>query len=103
MYVGNPEQLAADYKFVMYFEGSYQYDNGDAPTAEEVQTLLDYVSLHGGGLYVSSEYLGYLQPNDLASVNRILMPLGVESLEVNLNWGGASGLVDIACFPTPEG
>ncbi|MCY1004122.1 hypothetical protein OV079_00775 [Nannocystis pusilla] len=102
-YVGNPAQLAADYDIVMYLEGSGQFDGGDQPTDEEMQTLLEYVTVHGGGAYISSEFAGYLKPADYASVNRVLMPLGVEALEVNLNWGDVNGQIEFTCFPAPVG
>jgi hypothetical protein len=107
MYIGDPAALAADYDVVMYLEGSGQFDMGDEPTDAEMQTVLDYVSIHGGGLYVSSEFANgngaYLNAADLVSVNRIMMPLGVEALEVSLNWGNVDGNIDFACFPAPEG
>src|SRR5690606_31879767 len=45
-YVGNPAQLAADFDIVMYMEASGQFDGGDEPSNAEMQTLLDYVSIH---------------------------------------------------------
>ena len=107
-YIGNPAQLAADFDIVLYLEASGQFDQGDEPTNAEMQTLLDYVQLHGGGLYVSSEFAdpngnAYLQPADLVSVNRLLVPLGAEALQVSLNWGNVDGNIDFACFPAPEG
>ncbi len=59
--------------------------------------------VHGGGAYISSEFAGYLKPADYASVNRVLMPLGVEALEVNLNWGDVNGQIEFTCFPAPVG
>lgn len=100
-YVGNPAQLAMDYDIVMYLEGSGQFDMGEQPTDEEMQTLLDYVTIYGGGAYVSSEFAGYLKPADYVSVNRVLVPMGVEAMEVNLNWGGVNGQIDFTCFPAP--
>jgi hypothetical protein len=107
-YVGDPAQLAADYDIVMYLEASGQFDMGDEPSDAEMQTLLDYVAIHGGGLYVSSEFAdpnggAYLNAADLASVNRVLVPMGLTALQVNLNWGNVDGNIDFACFPTPEG
>lgn len=102
-YVGNPAQLAADYDIVMYLEGSGQFDGGDQPTDEEMQTLLEYVTVYGGGAYISSEFAGYLKAADYASVNRVLMPLGVQALEVNLNWGDVNGQIEFTCFPAPAG
>lgn len=107
-YIGNPAQLAADFDIVMYLEASGQFDMGDEPTNAEMQTLLDYVQLHGGGAYVVSEFANmagtaYLTPNDLDSVNRLMVPLGVQSLQVSLNWGDADGQIDFQCFPPPAG
>lgn len=103
MYVDNPAQLAADYDVVAYFESSYARSGTDQPSDAEMQTLLDYAFVHGKGLYLSSEYSPHLNTNDLASVNRLFVPLGLRSLEVSLNWGGASGEIEFACFPAPAG
>jgi hypothetical protein len=107
-YIGDPAALAADYDIVMYLEASGQFDAGDQPSDAEMQTLLDYVQIHGGGLYVSSEFAdpnggAYLNATDLASVNRVLLPLGLESLQVSLNWGNVDGNIDFDCFPAPVG
>jgi hypothetical protein len=107
-YIGNPAQLRADYDIVMYLEASNQFDGGDEPTDLEMQTLLDYMELHGGGAYVSSEFANpmwnaYLDQNDLDSVNRLLLPLGIESLQVSLAWGDVDGNIDFDCFPPPAG
>lgn len=107
-YVGHPEKLAADFDIVYYIEGTSQANQTEQPTDEEMQTVLDYVSVYGGGLYVSSEYVNldlgaYLTPADIDSVNRLMKPLGVEALLVDLDWGGVNGEIDFACFPTPPG
>jgi hypothetical protein len=107
-YIGNPAQLAADYDIVMYLEASGQFDGGDEPSDAEMQTLLDYVQLHGGGLYAVSEFAdpnfgAYLNQNDLDSVNRLMQPLGITALQVSLNWGNVDGNIDFECFPQPEG
>ena len=107
-YIGNPALLAADFDIVMYLEASGQFDMGDEPSDAEMQTLLDYVQMHGGGAYVSSEFANaagtaYMTPDDLDSVNRLMVPLGLESLQVSLNWGAANGNIDFECFPPPAG
>lgn len=107
-YIGNPAQLRADFDIVMYLEASGQFDAGDEPSDQEMQTLLDYVQLHGGGAYVNSEFAdptfgAYLNQNDLDSVNRLLVPLGLESLQVSLDWGDVDGNIDFDCFPPPAG
>ncbi len=102
-YIGNPAQLAADYDIVVYLEGSFQWDQGDEPTDAEMQTLLDYVQIQGGGLYAVSEFLGYMNQNDLDSVNRLMEPMGVKAMPVNLNWGNVAGMIDFTCFPAPAG
>ncbi|RMG95029.1 MAG: hypothetical protein D6705_14745 [Deltaproteobacteria bacterium] len=102
-YVGDPAQLAADFDIVVYMEGSGQFDQGDQPTDAEMQTVVDYVVSHGGGLYVVSEFYGYMNDADLESVNRIMEPLGVRALAVNLNWGNVAGNIDFTCFPNPAG
>lgn len=100
-YVGNPAQLRADYDIVMYLEGSGQFDGGDQPSDQEVSTLLDYMS-GGGGLYISSEFYGYMTAADLVSVNRLLSPLGITSQAVSLNWGNVDGNINFECFPEPQ-
>jgi hypothetical protein len=107
-YIGNPAQLAADYDIVMYLEASGQFDMGDQPSDAEMQTLVDYATLHGGGLYVSSEFADpaggvEVGATDLASVNRLLQPLGLTALQVSLNWGNVDGNIDFECFPPPAG
>jgi len=107
-YIGEPAALAADYDIVMYLEASSQFDGGDEPSDAEMQTLLDYVSVYGGGLYVVSEFADpvtgvYLGLADLASVNRLLLPMGVEALQSSLDWGDVAGKVEFSCFPGPVG
>lgn len=106
-YIGAPAALLADFDIVMYLEASGQFDAGDQPSDAEMQTLVDYASM-GGGLYVSSEFadpLGgaYLNATDLASVNRVLEPLGLQALQVSLDWGNVDGNIDFDCFPAPVG
>lgn len=107
-YLGQPERLADDFDIVWYSEASGQWDMGDEPTDEEMQTYVDYVALHGGGLYVSSEYAdpsinAYLRPQDIDSVNRLLLPLGLETVVRSLDWGDVDGEIDFSCFPPPVG
>lgn len=99
-YIGNPAQLLADYDIVMYLEGSGQFTM-DAPSDQEMQTLLDYMQM-GGGTYLSSEFYGYMKDFDLVSVNRVLMPLGVTAEATNLDWGNVDGNIDFDCFPEPQ-
>lgn len=101
-YIGNPAQLAADFDIVMYTESSGQFGN-DEPSDQEMQTLLDYMQVHGGGLYIVSEFFGYMTQADLDSVNRLLNPLGIESEAVSLNWGNVDGNIEFECFPPPVG
>jgi hypothetical protein len=107
-YIGNPAALAADFDIVMYMEASGQFDGGDQPSDAEMQTLLDYASIHGGGLYVVSEFAdpdfnAYLNQTDLDSVNRVMEPMGVKALQVSLNWGNVDGNIEFECFPPPVG
>lgn len=107
-YIGNPAALAADYEIVMYLEASGQFDGGDEPSDAEMQTLVDYVSTYGGGLYISSEFAdpggsAYLTLADLASINRALVPLGLTAQQVSLAWGNVDGNIDFECFPPPAG
>ena len=46
-YIGNPALLAQDYDIVMYLEGSGQFGD-DAPSDQEMSTLLDYIEQGGG-------------------------------------------------------
>jgi hypothetical protein len=107
-YIGNPAQLAADFDLVVYLEASGQFDGGDEPSDAEMQTLVDYVAIHGGGLYMVSEFAdpnfnAYLNQNDLDSVNRVMEPMGVKALQVSLNWGNVDGNIEFECFPPPVG
>ncbi|PRP91088.1 hypothetical protein ENSA5_58250 [Enhygromyxa salina] len=105
-YIGNPAQLAAEFDIVMYMEASGQFDQGDEPSDAEMQTLLDYVSIHGGGLYMVSEFSNgsaYLNQDDLDSINRVMQPMGVEALMVSLAWGNVDGNIEFDCFPAPVG
>ncbi len=101
-YVGEPQALRDDFDIVAYYEESAFLDEGETPSDQEVATLLGFLDA-GGGLVVSSEYArengGYLTPEDLLSVNRLLEPLGVRALAVDLNWGDASGAIEFPCFP----
>lgn len=99
-YIGKPALLAQDYDIVMYLEGSGQFGD-DAPSDQEMTTLLDYIE-QGGGMYISSEFYGYLTDDDLTSVNRLLTPLGAPTQPVSLNWGNVDGNIDFECFPEPQ-
>lgn len=101
-YIGNAALLAQDYDIVMYLEGSGQFDGGDQPSDLEMQTLYEFITVHGGGAYIVSEFAGYLKAADYASINRVLKPLGVEALQVNLNWGNVNGQIQFQCFPAPQ-
>lgn len=105
-YVGDPARLAEDFAIVWYLEEAQILDQGDEPSDAEVQTLIDFAAIHGGGLIVSSEYSvspvgGYLGAADIASVNRIMQPLGIEAEAVSLEWGDADGSIEFPCFPPP--
>jgi hypothetical protein len=99
-YIGNATLLKQDYDIVMYLEGSGQFGM-EAPSDQEMTTLLDYLG-KGGGMYISSEFFGYLKDFDLVSVNRLLTPLGAPAQAVNLNWGNVDGNIDFDCFPEPQ-
>lgn len=105
-YIGDPKRLRADFDVVWYLEESWVLDQGDEPSDAEVQTLLDYTAIEGGGLVVAAEYAdpggtGYLRQSDLDSVNRILGPLGLTADLVSLDWGEATGAIAFPCFPQP--
>lgn len=94
-YVNNPGLLAQDYDAVIYCALA-------GTSAAEAQTIVDYVSDFGGGLYLASEYWGFINQNDLNTVNSIANPLGVQFEATNLDWGQANGDIDFACFPDPQ-
>lgn len=94
-YVGNPGLLAQDYDAVIYCTLA-------GTSAAEAQTIVDYVTDFGGGLYLASEYWGFINQNDLNTVNSIANPLGVQFEATNLDWGQANGDIDFACFPDPQ-
>jgi len=98
-FVGDPAALKAAYDVVIYCETPY-FRGDDLPTAE-VQTLIDYVTLQGGGLYLMSEWFTYLNQDDIDAVNRIANPLGANFLPTDLEWGGIEGQVSLSCFPPP--
>lgn len=105
-YIGDPALLAADFDVVIYIEASWQYDQGQQPSDEEIATLLDYVAVYGGGLYAVSEFADpewafYLGSGDLISVNRLMQPLGVEAQQVSLDHGEAKGEFLLDC-PLPD-
>jgi hypothetical protein len=94
-YVNNPAQLAADYDVVIYCTISGTSD-------AEAQTVVDFVSEQGGGLYLASEYFGFLSQADVDRINTIGNPLGVDFQTTNLDWGQANGEIGFACFPLPQ-
>ena len=94
-YINNPAQLAADYEAVIYCTIA-------ATTAAETQTLVDYVQNHAGGLYLASEYWGFINQGDLDRVNAVAVPLGTQFEATNLDWGQANGEIGFECFPEPQ-
>jgi len=94
-YIGDPDKLAADYDAVIYCTLA-------STSAAEAQTIVDYVTVQGGGLYLASEYWGFINQGDLDAVNAIATPLGVEFEATNLDWGQANGEIDFDCFPLPQ-
>ncbi|MFV8752407.1 hypothetical protein ACNOYE_17820 [Nannocystaceae bacterium ST9] len=94
-YIGNPGLLAQDYDAVIYCTLA-----GTSPA--EAQTIVDYVTDHAGGLYLASEYWGFINQADLDTINTIGNPLGVSFKSTNLDWGQANGDIDFECFPDPQ-
>jgi hypothetical protein len=94
-YVDNPALLAAEYDAVIYCTVA-------STPASQAQTIVDYVQDHGGGLYLASEYWGFINQGDLTAVNAIAVPFGTEFQGTNLAWGQANGEVGFACFPEPQ-
>ncbi len=98
-YVGDPEALRADYDLVMYCDERTSF-----PQAVDAQTYVEYAAVHGGGLYIGSDYY---EPNwptaSLDELNAIAEPLGVEFAADQLDWGNAEAGVAFDCFPDPAG
>ncbi len=94
-YVGDPAKLAADYDMVIYCTIA-------ATSDAEAQTIVDFVKDEGGGLYLASEYFGFLKQADVDRINTIGNPLGVEFETTNLDWGQANGEIGFDCFPLPQ-
>jgi hypothetical protein len=94
-FINNPAALAAEYDAVIYCTLA-------GTSAAEAQTIVDYVTDHGGGLYLASEYWGFINQADLNTINTIGNPLGVNFKATNLDWGQANGDIDFECFPDPQ-
>ncbi|EDM79353.1 hypothetical protein PPSIR1_02331 [Plesiocystis pacifica SIR-1] len=94
-YVNDPAALAADYDAVIYCTLA-------STPAAEAATIVEYVQDHGGGLYLASEYWGFINQGDLDTINTIANPLGVEFEATNLDWGQANGDIAFECFPDPQ-
>jgi hypothetical protein len=94
-YVNNPALLAAEYDMVIYCTV------GSTPAAE-LSTIVDYVQDQGGGLYLASEYWGFLNQADVDAINEIAVPFGTQFETTNLNWGQANGDIAFQCFPNPQ-
>jgi hypothetical protein len=94
-YINDPALLAADYDMVIYCTV------GSTP-ASELQTIVDYVQDQGGGLYLASEYWGFLDQSDVNAINAIAVPFGTQFETTNLNWGQANGDIAFQCFPPPQ-
>jgi hypothetical protein len=94
-YINNPALLAADYDMVIYCTIA-------ATPAAELSTIVDYVQDEGGGLYLASEYWGFLNQADVNAINAIAVPFGTQFETTNLNWGQANGDIAFQCFPEPQ-
>jgi hypothetical protein len=99
-YIGNPGQLLAGlrHRHVPRGLGAVRHGGAERPGDDDAARLYRM----GGGMYISSEFYGYLKDFDLVSVNRLLMPLGITSQPVSLNWGNVDGNIDFECFPEPQ-
>jgi hypothetical protein len=95
-YVGNAAQLADDYDAVIYCT------LGSSQTQQEVATIIDYVLNEAGGLYLASEYWGFINQSDLNAVNAIANAFDVDFQATNLDWGQADGEAEFECFPEPQ-
>ena len=99
-YQNDAAALREDWDVVIYCKPPY-FESEDL-TAAEVQTLIDYTKVHGGGTLLVSEWFTYLNQDDIDAINLVAQPLGANLLSTNLDWGGADGTIDFDCFPTPE-
>jgi hypothetical protein len=101
-YLGDPAALLADYDAIIYCPLRSMIDTVTMDAAEAT-TLVDFVTVQGGGLYLVSEYFGGgLNQQAIDDVNSIANALGAHFLSTNLDWGQADGEVQIGCFPTPQ-
>jgi hypothetical protein len=102
-YAADPVALRDDYDLVVYISvhdfatGSWDFALGDAATLET------FVRDEGGGLYLVGEYWGAMATEHLESLNWIAAPYDLEFEELSLDWGPAGAMVEIDCFPDPEG
>ena len=94
-YIGDPCALKADFDVVIFCT------LGPLDPAV-TQTLIDYVQIYGGGLYLASEYYAWADDDDVAAINSISVPFGVEFGKEFLDWGSATGDINFACFPIPQ-
>ncbi len=93
-YVGNAALLHQDYDALIYCTLANL-------SPAEAATVKDFVEQEGGGLYLASEYWGFINQGDLDAINSIATDFGVEFLPTNLDWGQADGNIDFDCFPIP--
>jgi hypothetical protein len=92
-YVDNPAALRADFDIVLFCT-----TNWGNPPPVAAQTYVDYVAVHGGGLYLGA-VAQLLEPgDDIDRINEIAVPLGGEFAKDDLAWDGTPKAA-FACFP----
>jgi hypothetical protein len=93
-YVGDPAALRADFDVVIFC-----VNNFGGPNPIDAQTYVDYVTQHGGGLYLAGSPVLDMPSEDIDRINEIAVPLGVEFQAVDLDWAPQVSSGGFACFP----
>jgi hypothetical protein len=94
-YVGDPCALKADFDVVIFCAF-------DSLTPAMAQTLIDFVEIYGGGVYLASEYYPWADDDDVAAINSIANGWDVDFGKMQLDWGSATGDINFTCFPMPQ-
>jgi hypothetical protein len=92
-YIGKPDALRADFDIVIFC-----VNNFGNPDPIDAATYVDYVKLHGGGLYLAGSHQLDDPSEDIALLNEIAGPLGAEYQSEYLMWEGGAG-TEFTCFP----
>lgn len=95
-YVGDPAALRGDYDIVLFCTS-----NWGGPPEIDAQTYVDFVKVHGGGLYLAT-VKQFGQMDEIDRVNEIAEPLGAQFQADNLSWEDWP-VAEFACFPATDG